>query len=277
VRFYVLKKPPPRDKYRLDTEFLQIEHARIGEAQRCEKCGSAISMRQWLPPYEIELETWGTGFADFVVGIDDHIVSPRLMKVLSEYGITGFEGFNPVTIRRHKKHRRFKGEPPAYARVGVIRTSAAVDVHASGFKWRVTTPHVCPMCRLGNGVLQRFDRVIIEPQSWTGEDVFKARGLPGDTLVSQRFLDMWQCNDLTGIQLIPAEEHWYDAYPWENDERARHLLEMENDGTIREKWTKQGDFVRYSEATNECVISKHDGGIELFHPVDGVNYFNTID
>lgn len=275
MRFYVLKKPLPREKAPTDTEYLQVKNSNIGEPERCKTCGRALSMRRWLPPYEIELETWGAGFADFVVGMEDHLVSPRFREILSRNEITGFEGFNPICIRRFKKHRRFKGEPPAYVRVGVIGTPAAVDVVASGFKWRVKTPQVCPMCRLGNGILQRFDRVIIEPESWTGEDVFRARGLPGDIMVSQRFFDIWQSNELEGIQLIPAEEHWYDAYPWENDQRAFQLLEMANDGTIMEKWTIEGDFVRYLEARNECVIRKHDGSIEFFHPIDGVNYFHT--
>jgi hypothetical protein len=64
-------------------------------------------------------------------------------------------------------------------------------------------------------LLRRWQRVILEPGSWTGEDIFHARGLPATYITSERFKEVCERYRIANAVLIPAEEYGYDFYPWE--------------------------------------------------------------
>jgi hypothetical protein len=50
----------------------------------------------------------------------------------------------------------------------------------------------------------------LDPASWKGEDVFRARGISGRPIVSERFAHFVTRHGLTNMKLIPTEEYVWD-------------------------------------------------------------------
>ena len=204
-----------------ETEFAKAGAVNRGDAPICEKCGGFIGSLVWLPPYRAELELWDSVFGDVAFGPgDDLLVSERFKSVWEEHGLTGLQGFDPVEVIKVKRHKPKKpdlSEQPNYYHVSVVRTQAAIDADESGLDR--DRPEVCPACRLcRKGGVKRAQRVVLEPDTWAGEDIFVARGLPGTYLVSERFKSFFDDYGITSAKLIPAKEYSFDFYPWEHTE-----------------------------------------------------------
>ncbi len=193
-----------------DTQFDTIEPANLGDAPRCPQCGDPIGMRTWLPPYRVDLELYGQGIGDFVDGPggNSFLISERFAEAFRAEGLMGLLGFYPVEVLRARRKR--KGPKPAtvprYVVVTPSRSRGAVDVAHS--RLRYAKPVTCPECRSEG--LESAHGFVLEPGTWQGEDVFRARGLPGMILVSERFAEFVRRHGLTNIKLIPTEEYVWD-------------------------------------------------------------------
>lgn len=131
---------------------------------------------------------------------DERLVSERFLSLFQARGLTGLEEVGPVEIVRLDA-RRMVAAPPRYRCCRVARGRAVVDDAASGLVR--ARPWACEECRSG-GTIEGASRVVLEPGSWSGEDVFKARGLPGKVLVSERFERLCEQEQVTNCALIPA-------------------------------------------------------------------------
>jgi hypothetical protein len=107
--------------------------------------------------------------------------------------------------------------PPPYLHVTIARSRAAVDEGRSSIS-RGRQP-TCPECR-SDGI-DAVHGFALEAVTWTGEDVFRARGLPGIAIASARFHDLVHEHRLTNIRLERTEAYEWDAYgPLEFDGRG---------------------------------------------------------
>jgi hypothetical protein len=218
MQFYVLKPEPIAEYQFARTDALKTDGTFYGDAPRCQACGKFIGMRSWLPPYRIDLEVWGRQFADVVVTGTDLLVSERFKKAWEQSNLIGLSGFDVIEISRIKRHWKAIGAPNAYFRAVVHRSQTEIDFAASGFEW-INKP-TCPTCRLGD-VVKRWERLAIDYSTWTGEDIFIARGLPGEIFVSERFKKFSDHNRITNVSLIPAENFGHDFYPLERNGVAK--------------------------------------------------------
>ena len=212
-QFYVVEEPRPED--REDdiggTSALKEEGFKVGEAPKCPKCGRFIGMLTWLPPFRVEIETWGKEFGDLVkVGANDLLVSHGFKQLYEKHQLTGLLGFEQVEIVRVKRHRKSSAELPEYFKATVVRSQTSIDQDASGFEWQDEQP-VCPEClwKQATGTLRGYKGIIIKSGSWTGEDIFYPRGSPVNVIVSRRFRDVCVENQLKNVVLLPA-----DTYAW---------------------------------------------------------------
>jgi hypothetical protein len=166
-------------------------------------------MLTWLPPLQVVLELRGKEFGDFVFGVgDDFLISRKFKEIYCRVGLTGLTGLEPVEVVKIKSRRRKRPDPPPYFRAVLPYNRTAVDIEASGFEW--LEPPTCMECRVGNVI--RWKRVVIEERTWTGEDIFAARGL-ADIIVSERFKQVCESNAIKNAIFIPAESYARDFYP----------------------------------------------------------------
>jgi len=218
-QFYILKQPlpeSPEDQVG-GTTAIQEKGFKVGEALKCPKCGLAIGMLAWLPPFRVELEMWGREFGDIIeVGGNDLLVSHRFKRLYEEHQLKGLIGFEPVEIVKIKRYRRSNDELPEYLKTSAIRSQTCLNQEASGFEWQDNQP-LCPECLLPqtSGTLRGYNGLIVKSGSWTGEDIFYPRGSPVYFIVSSRFRDVCVKNELKNVIFLPAERYAWHKKPGE--------------------------------------------------------------
>ncbi|MFL5345440.1 MAG: imm11 family protein [Hyalangium sp.] len=192
-----------------DTQFRDVKPINLGDAFLCPRCGDAISMLTWMPPYRVELELHGQGFGDFVEGTGyDVLISERMAEAFRAEELTGLLGFHPVEVVRVRRKRKGAkpGAVPRYFAVTACFGRGAVDEERS--RLRRAEAVTCPECR--NPGRDSIHGFVLEPDTWRGEDVFRPRGLQGRILVSERFAEFVRCHGFTNMKLIPTEEFVWD-------------------------------------------------------------------
>lgn len=209
MRFFVLARPEV-EQASAEADVFTSSLTAVGDAPRCPVCGRLIGMLRLVPPVRVELRAWGRELGDilFMTG-DERLVSERPLGQFRAGGLTGLEDLRPVEIVKLRPRGRVAA-PPRYVCCRVARGRAVVDDVASGLVRERRRD--CAEYRFG-GTIKGARRVILEPGSWSGEDVFKARGLPGTVLVSERFKALCNQERATNCVLIPAEEYTFGGLP----------------------------------------------------------------
>lgn len=216
MRFYVLTTPKVEEGVEGVTDFLTVLPPKeVGVWPHCPACGKCSGLRIWQAPYVAEIEFWTAVPGDIAFGGGDELlVSERFRDGFLAEGLSGLEGFGgPVTIERiyrYGRARRRKGwagpTPPDYYCARPVMGPAAIDESASELV-RQKGPWTCEVCRTGD--TRSIKRVVLEPGTWAGEDIFLPRGL-GSTLVSERFRDWYASRQFLNGTFIPAEQYGFD-------------------------------------------------------------------
>ena len=209
--FYVLINPKTVEGNAV-TDFLEVEPIRRGDAPRCPLCGNFVGMKPHLPPFRANIETWGTRYGDLAFGQGDQILVSELFK--KEYdarGLTGMTEFEPVEVQRVLNREKTRDECPKYYLASITRSRATINVVASRLVH--AKPATCPECK--SGQIKRAARVVLEDGTWSGEDIFYARGLPGTIIVTDKFRRMCVEAELQNCHLVEASLYSFDFYPSE--------------------------------------------------------------
>lgn len=213
LKFYCLEQPTPGTPEDREGGFdaLPEEGFNTGEAPKCPRCGRFLGMLAWLPPYRMELITWGRRYGDIARTGDDLIVSDRFADVFLNHGLRGLPCIEPVEVVT-LVHRRGKPiePPPRYFKATVVRSATTIDQEASGYVWKDASK-ICPECLFDT--LVRFDRLVVNEGTWTGDDIFFPRGGNGP-IVSERFRATFEENGLIGAAFNPVEEETCDNTAW---------------------------------------------------------------
>ncbi|HSP81797.1 MAG TPA: hypothetical protein VLQ93_24975 [Myxococcaceae bacterium] len=136
------------------------------------------------------------------------LVTERFAESFRAEGLTGLSGFQPVEVVRVRGRRRGSNSTPIPRYVYVIPIFGGAAVDESRSLIRRSHPIACDACReTGVDAIHGFS---LEEGSWTGDDVFFARGMPGSAVVSERFARFVERHGLTNMLLIPTEEYTWD-------------------------------------------------------------------
>ena len=191
-----------------DTEFLMARGRKFGEPPRCPLCVSALALREWEPPFKVEMRFWGPKHGDLVQFTNDVLVSERLVSAIQEANLTGMDILSEAAVTKIQPSKMAKNIPRYF--VGRIRKSTAMfdDVASEAEYKRMWT---CNECKTGEII--RFQSVVLVPNSWQGEDLFVAKGLPGLFLTSKRFHDLVVERGFLNINLVRASEFGIDWLP----------------------------------------------------------------
>ena len=211
MRFYILEHPL-NDQDDALTDYLSASDEKLGDASRCPKCGGATGLLRTLPPIRVELETWGKRFGDLVFGgSNDVLVCERFKDAFLRSGLTGLYEFWPAeVVKVVARCGKVPKLMPNYFHAVPGWSRAAIDHRKSEIEYE--RPWRCEECRVG--YMRRFQRVVLEPNTWSGEDVFIARGLPGTIITSERFKEFCDQHAFSNCRLIEAQYHCRDYMPW---------------------------------------------------------------
>ncbi|MGQ9855056.1 MAG: imm11 family protein [Candidatus Oleimicrobiaceae bacterium] len=203
---------------------------------------------------------------------DDFLVSERFREIYERHGLTGLRGFDPVRIVKLKRRRRITEQPSPYYRVMAVRSQTVVDQEASGIEWSNDWP-ICPVCREGR-FLKRWKRLVIETATWTGEDIFYARGVPGTIFVSERFKDVCETTGVRNAAFIPAEEQSREWCPWEIPDWE--VRQFDETLAVLHIWNKGGRFDHFIDAMLE--LREHVVADQTFNWIEELRErFENID
>jgi hypothetical protein len=210
MRFLVLKRPASTESSAL-TDYVDTDGSKTWPAPQCTLCWSIIGSLPLLPPIIVELECWGASFGDIVFGSGNELLlNEGLLNSFHASRLNGLIEIAPVDVVHVTVHRKLLGELPRYRCCRISQSRAIIDDAASGLDRQL--PWTCPECHSG-GVIKSLKRIVLEPNSWSGEDVFYARGLPGTVLVSERFEALFNREQFSNCVLIPTEQFNFDYYP----------------------------------------------------------------
>ena len=207
-RFFVLTAEAVGSRY--ETWVDTVEPDNLADAPRCSRCGDFIGMLKWLPPYRVELELYGQELGDYMRGPGyELLISERFAEAFRAEGLTGLEGFHPVEVVRVRRRGKKALKPltvPRYFVVWPCFGRGAVDVVLN--RVRVSKPPTCTECR-STGV-DAINGFVLEPGTWSEEDIFRPRGMQGDIVVSERFKSLVERHGLTNMVLTPSEQFVWD-------------------------------------------------------------------
>jgi hypothetical protein len=204
MRFFVLAKVNGGPN---DAEFSRTS-SNIGAAPTCPKCGDFVGSLTWQPPYRGELELYGKSPGDLMEAPGGLLMTERFAEGFKAEGLTGLSGFHPVEISRVRRKRRGPkpGPPPRYLLAIPTYGPAAVDLERSRLNRH--RPRACTWCREAG--VDAIDGLALEEGTWTGEDVFRPRGLWGDIFVSERFMRFAQGHATTNMAFVPIDKFVWD-------------------------------------------------------------------
>jgi hypothetical protein len=213
MKFYVLNDPEVEEgqEPRLAvTDFVPADPMNVGDALLCPVCGGPVSMLPWLPPYRAELQFWGREAGDIAIsfGSSEIVLSDRFRRLWEEARLVGLSAFERVEVVKTRSYGKKKGIKPSsdYYYVAIARSRAAVDDEAS----ELFRPkgRYCEEC--GGGDPERAKRIVLQENTWSGEDIFYARDLPGRIMTSERYRDFHIENEINNGILIEASQYSFD-------------------------------------------------------------------
>lgn len=198
--FYIIDKKTFTSSFSVAEKAEPIIYA---DPDYCNKCKKPMSMKKWLPPYRVILENQIYG--DFIYGsFTEMLASEKFMSAYKKSSLKGIADFHLVKIVkiRHKKKNDLK--PPQYYKIQIIRTETLIDEKLSSFEREFDFGQTyCETCRIG-GVINSFNGIFLIESTWTGEDIFYAKGLPGEIIVTQDFVDFASNCKFTNIDFVKA-------------------------------------------------------------------------
>jgi len=204
-RFFVLKK---LNEGQHDTEFSPGK-AHVGPALRCPQCDGIVGALSWEPPYQGELELYGKDFGDLMQEPSGGLlVTEHFAEAFKADGLTGLSGFQPVEILRVRRKRRGPkpGPTPRYRYVLPAYGQPALDMDRS--RILIRQPMRCTWCRVIGP--DAIDGLALEEGTWSGEDIFRPRGLWAVIIVSERFMRFAEKHALSHITWIPLDKYVWD-------------------------------------------------------------------
>ena len=187
------------------------------DAPRCPGCDRFVGSCRWLEPHEVVLKQ-PRRVGDFVAGAGgcDFLASRSCLEALQNAGLRGIERSFPVKVLRMGTTKKAAALPiPELWGVDVICSTTRVDFSRMDFEWSGEAPSVprCSVCGCAlsksSGWLKSWKRVVIEQDSWSGDDLFHAVNFTGSVILSAKAAEIVASGGFTNAKLIPCENYAY--------------------------------------------------------------------
>jgi predicted RNA-binding Zn-ribbon protein involved in translation (DUF1610 family) len=133
-------------------------------------------------------------FPDFMQSCTYFIVSERVMNVLRENNVSGFDEAKKVPLYRSRYRKLIKQEQEYY----IINITGSIDLNLKAMALK--RKHVCPECGSFDWSRQRlyiFDSVF-DMNTWDGSDICRIKSFPGYVMISDKLKEIFEEHKFTG-------------------------------------------------------------------------------
>lgn len=197
MKFYVI------NNHRFDdTTFAygeEPDEVNLGPSLKCDSCKSSLTLKKWLPPYEISVSKKALGDAIFGT-FENFIVSKRFRSMFEKVGLKGIHSFHPVAVY-------FRGQllDELYYLPRIVMSDAHVDLGKSGFEFEGEKR--CPACQKAGSVIRKWNGIIFEKSDMIDLDIFNTKVLPSTLIVSDEFRRFVQEHNFSNISMVEASKY----------------------------------------------------------------------
>lgn len=208
MQFYVLGQSPLFTEGTYATHAYSLAPHITGDAQRCPNCGLFVSNLQWLPPHHAEVLAYGRAFGDvaFPAG-NSLLVSTQFRQAWLDAHLVGLDVFSPIE-RIRVRPVRLKKSVPTYYHIAPKLFDVRIDIMHSLVEYDELTK--CTKCMGGD--VESVRGFALDLSTWHGEDIFRAWGISGEFIVSDRVRELRDKHGLTNVHLIPTENYFWDPH-----------------------------------------------------------------
>ena len=122
------------------------------------------------------------------------IVSERVMNVLRENNVSGFDEAKKVPLYRSRYRKLIKQEQEYY----IINITGSIDLNLKAMALK--RKHICPECGSFDWSRQRlyiFDSVF-DMNTWDGSDICRIKSFPGYVMISDKLKEIFEEHKFTG-------------------------------------------------------------------------------
>jgi len=146
------------------------------------------------------------------------LVSERFRAAYEVEALTGIETFFPIEILQPTASDSADSpDSPVLFGVRFKHTMTRALKEEMGIEWlSEPQPDYCRVCGPGGGgkggSYIGYERVVIDADSWTGEDLFYAINLPGSILLSERAREFIERHDFMNAQVIECEKAGFSFF-----------------------------------------------------------------
>jgi len=182
----------------------------------CEVCGSPVGPLRWIEPYVVDIkQPRKVGDLLYGAGGPSFVASEKFITLVEDVKLTGVERI--LTVRIRKMGTTQKGnsyhQPKLYG-VDVKHTKTRVEFDKMDVEWsHLPAADYCKNCGPGgggkNGVWRKIDRVVVDLNTWSGEDLFFPINFAGQVFLSSRAANLIKKANLENVTIIPCEEYSY--------------------------------------------------------------------
>ena len=177
--------------------FAETVKPNYGEPDRCPACGQSLTLKRWIPPYQVRLRPGKKDSqpADFITGagFEEFLASRKFVEEWRKASLSGVESWHPVDIVDRSDISYFKPDLPH----PTVRADLS-KMHAE-FEGE---PSSCTVC--ARAPLKSFRGIVIDEKSWRRQDLFRPTNV-SQLIGSSRLYDRQDRMRFSGLKLVPAE------------------------------------------------------------------------
>lgn len=190
----------------------------------CPHCGRWVAGAYWERPREVVLTS--RKMPDFLYAYCDNspfLISEKALRKIQLAGLKGVTVAEEIEYVRFQRKAKSETLPPRYYHVELARSRITIDHEKSVIVYGESEDAVCcPLCRQVPALYNFFRSLSFNMDFYENYDIFQIYELGKTVLLSQRFVDFYMEENLTGLCFGPAQKHgqWAAAYFLDGDEDA---------------------------------------------------------
>lgn len=185
---------------KVDFDYNQIEC--------CPECGRYVSGAYWKHPREVVLTKHNAPDFLYCYETPIYLLSKRALDTIQSSGLSGIKKAEKIETVRFQRKSKIEMAVPEYYYIELERSRITINHSKSDIKYGEIADEIGP-CHLCRAVPRTYDAIrslSMNLEAYEGFDCFRNYELPGETFLSQRFVDVCRKAGLTNFNPQKIEQ-----------------------------------------------------------------------